>query len=104
MPTYEVLPRSTADLDRLTQEQRRLFRRTVAAFVEDPRTGDFRQARGFAEFGNGQPGNPSTNWAVPGVERVGSARLAVRALGRVPVLGDTNSAAVSLTHGLLGRR
>lgn len=42
MPTYEVLPRFTADLDRLTPEQRRRFRRTVAAFVEDLRTGSFR--------------------------------------------------------------
>ncbi len=42
MPTYEVLPRFTADLDRLTPDQRRRFRRTVAAFVEDLRTGSFR--------------------------------------------------------------
>ncbi|MFK8851744.1 hypothetical protein [Streptomyces sp. Ac-502] len=42
MPTYEVLPRFTADLDRLTPEQRRRFRCTVAAFVEDLRTGSFR--------------------------------------------------------------
>ena len=32
MPTYEVLPRFAADLDRLTPEQRRKFRQTVAAF------------------------------------------------------------------------
>ncbi|MFH9426297.1 hypothetical protein [Streptomyces sp. NPDC017529] len=42
MPTYEVLPRFTADLQHLTPEQRRRFRRTVAAFVEDLRTGSFR--------------------------------------------------------------
>lgn len=42
MPTYETLPRFAADLDRLTPEQRRRFRRTVAAFVEDLRTGNFR--------------------------------------------------------------
>ncbi|MFC9288720.1 hypothetical protein [Streptomyces sp. NPDC057052] len=42
MPTYETLPRFTADLDRLTPEQRRRFRRTMAAFVEDLRTGNFR--------------------------------------------------------------
>ncbi|MGW9411835.1 hypothetical protein [Streptomyces diastaticus] len=39
MPTYETLPRFTTDLDRLTPEQRRRFRRTVAAFVEDLRAG-----------------------------------------------------------------
>ncbi|MFJ6250670.1 MULTISPECIES: hypothetical protein [unclassified Streptomyces] len=39
VPTYETLPRFTADLHRLTPEQRRKFRQTVAAFVEDLRTG-----------------------------------------------------------------
>jgi len=39
VPTFETLPRFTADLDRLTPEQRRRFRRAVAAFVEDLRTG-----------------------------------------------------------------
>ncbi|MFD6469596.1 hypothetical protein [Streptomyces goshikiensis] len=42
MPTYEALPRFNADLDRLTPEQRRRFRQTVAAFVDDLRTGRFR--------------------------------------------------------------
>ncbi|MFJ8162474.1 hypothetical protein ACIRBY_16305 [Streptomyces sp. NPDC096136] len=42
MPTYEALPRFAADLDRLTPEQRRRFRQTVAAFVEYLRTGRFR--------------------------------------------------------------
>ncbi|THC40307.1 hypothetical protein [Streptomyces sp. A1499] len=39
MPTYETLPRFTTDLNRLTPEQRRRFRRTVAAFVDDLRAG-----------------------------------------------------------------
>ncbi|WNI20431.1 hypothetical protein [Streptomyces sp. ITFR-16] len=39
MPTYEALPRFTADLNRLTPKQRRAFRRAVAAFVQDLRTG-----------------------------------------------------------------
>ncbi|MCX4784288.1 hypothetical protein [Streptomyces sp. NBC_01264] len=39
MPTYEALPRFTTDLDRLTPEQRRRFRRAVSAFVDDLRTG-----------------------------------------------------------------
>ncbi|MEU3904052.1 hypothetical protein AB0F20_09560 [Streptomyces goshikiensis] len=42
MPTYEALPRFATDLDRLTPEQRRRFRQTVAVFVEDLRTGRFR--------------------------------------------------------------
>ncbi|MFD3976346.1 hypothetical protein [Streptomyces cyaneofuscatus] len=39
MPTYETLPRFTTGLGRLTPAQRRRFRRTVAAFVDDLRTG-----------------------------------------------------------------
>lgn len=39
MPTFETLPRFTNDLDRLTPQQRYRFRRTVAAFVDDLRTG-----------------------------------------------------------------
>ncbi|MEU9191297.1 hypothetical protein AB0D14_43835 [Streptomyces sp. NPDC048484] len=43
MPTYEALPRFTTDLDRLTHEQRRRFRRAVSAFVHDLRAdGRFR--------------------------------------------------------------
>ncbi|MFJ5850822.1 hypothetical protein [Streptomyces sp. NPDC092903] len=52
MPTYEALPRFTTDLDRLTREQRRKFRQTVTAFVEDLRSGGrfragLRRARRF---------------------------------------------------------
>ncbi|MFD9535388.1 hypothetical protein [Streptomyces sp. NPDC060010] len=65
MPTYEALPRFTADLDRLTPEQRRRFRRAVTAFVDDLRTDRFRaslrEARGFAESGRGLTGNPSAS-------------------------------------------
>ncbi|MGW1189332.1 hypothetical protein [Streptomyces sp. NPDC002559] len=42
MPTYETTVRFTSDLDRLTPEQRRRFRRAVGAFVDDLRTGSFR--------------------------------------------------------------
>ncbi|MFD3651624.1 hypothetical protein ACFWVT_07970 [Streptomyces cyaneofuscatus] len=63
MPTYEALPRFTTDLDRLTPEQRYRFRRTVAAFVEDLRTGGrfragLREARGFPESRMDKGGNP----------------------------------------------
>ncbi|MEU1123841.1 hypothetical protein ABZ371_09740 [Streptomyces sp. NPDC005899] len=66
MPTYETLPRFTADLHRLTPEQRRKFRQTVAAFVEDLRAGGrfragLREARGFAESGRGLTGNSSAS-------------------------------------------
>jgi hypothetical protein len=43
VPTYEATPRFTADLDRLTPQQRRLFHRVVTrAFVPDLRAGRFR--------------------------------------------------------------
>jgi hypothetical protein len=42
VPTYEALPRFTADHHRLTPAQRRLFRQAVTAFVDDLRTGTFR--------------------------------------------------------------
>ncbi|GGY73583.1 hypothetical protein [Streptomyces anulatus] len=42
MPTYETLPRFTRDLKHLTPEEHRRFRQTVAAFVNDLRTGRFR--------------------------------------------------------------
>ncbi|MEU2565169.1 hypothetical protein ABZ626_38480 [Streptomyces longispororuber] len=42
MPTYQTLPRFTTDLERLTPEQHHRFRQTVAAFVEDLRTGRLR--------------------------------------------------------------
>ncbi|WP_030807368.1 hypothetical protein [Streptomyces sp. NRRL S-337] len=43
MPTFETLPRFTADLQHLTPAQRRRFHRVVLdAFVPDLRTGLFR--------------------------------------------------------------
>jgi len=43
VPTFEPLPRVTADLERLNPAQRRRFRRVVLdAFVPDLRTGRFR--------------------------------------------------------------
>lgn len=67
MPTFETLPRFTADLERLTPAQRRRFRRVVLdAFVPDLRTGcrfrpGLREARGFAESGRSLTGNPSAS-------------------------------------------
>jgi hypothetical protein len=40
VPTYEATPRFTTDLNRLTPEQRRRFRRAVNTFVADLHTGD----------------------------------------------------------------
>ncbi|MEW2708636.1 hypothetical protein AB0948_27030 [Streptomyces koyangensis] len=62
MPTYEVLPRFAADLDRLF-EQQCCFHRAVTAFVQDLRGGGhfragLREARGFAYSWRGQPLNP----------------------------------------------
>jgi hypothetical protein len=67
VPTYEALPRFTADLDRLTPAQRRRFRQAVAAFVDDLHAGrgrfraGLREARGFAESGRGLTGNSSAS-------------------------------------------
>ncbi|MFF9336744.1 hypothetical protein [Streptomyces albogriseolus] len=65
MPTFETLPRFTADLQDLTLAQRRRFRRVVLdAFVPDLPTGSqfrpgLQEARGFAESGRSLTGNPS---------------------------------------------
>ncbi|EDY46147.2 conserved hypothetical protein [Streptomyces sp. SPB074] len=77
-PTYETLPCFTTDLDRLTSEQRHRFRQTVAAFVEDLRTGRFRtglrvklvqRAPGIYELiwsmGTGPAGRAKTNRQTP---------------------------------------
>ncbi|GEC02347.1 hypothetical protein SSP24_00020 [Streptomyces spinoverrucosus] len=66
MPTYETTTRFTADLDRLTPEQRRCFRQAVTTFVADLQAGDgfrasLREVRGFAESGRGLTGNPSAS-------------------------------------------
>ncbi|MGW6455551.1 hypothetical protein ACWF94_06405 [Streptomyces sp. NPDC055078] len=64
MPTYETLPRFTADLDRLTPEQRRRFRRAVTAFVHDLRAdGRFRaglRVKHLSEF----PGIYELTWSM----------------------------------------
>ncbi|MFF4614104.1 hypothetical protein ACFY1Q_31120 [Streptomyces albidoflavus] len=70
MPTYEVLPRFTADLHRLSPEQQRRFRRAVTGFVQDLRGGGhfragLREARTFADSWRVQPSNP---YATPGLE------------------------------------
>ncbi|TWF92328.1 hypothetical protein [Streptomyces brevispora] len=55
MPTFETLPRFTADFQHLAPAQRRLFRRVVLdAFVPDLRTGrqfrpGLRETREFAD-------------------------------------------------------
>ncbi|MFE3687800.1 hypothetical protein ACFXPM_31860 [Streptomyces sp. NPDC059095] len=76
MPTYEALPRFTTDLDRLTPEQRRRFRQTVAAFVEDLRAGRFRaglrETRGFADSGTGATTNPAACPLLKAARRAGS--------------------------------
>ncbi|MET9810791.1 hypothetical protein [Streptomyces halstedii] len=67
MPTFETLPRFTADLQHLTPAQRQRFRRVVLdAFVPDLRTGcrfrpGLREARRFAESGRGLTGNSSAS-------------------------------------------
>ncbi|MEU3906212.1 hypothetical protein AB0F20_20590 [Streptomyces goshikiensis] len=53
--TDEALPRFTTDLDRLTPEQRRRFRQTVAAFVDDLCTGRFATVAAFCAATDGEP-------------------------------------------------
>ncbi|KIX79027.1 hypothetical protein SF12_06415 [Streptomyces sp. MBRL 601] len=65
VPTYEVLPRFAADLDRLF-EQQCCFHRAVTAFVQDLRGGGhfragLREARGFAYSWRGQPLNRASS-------------------------------------------
>ncbi|GAA4694194.1 hypothetical protein [Streptomyces youssoufiensis] len=79
MPTFETLPRFTADLQHLTPAQRRRFRHVVlAAFVPDLRTGrqfrpglrikGVRCAPGIYELT--WAGNGRATW-VYGTERIG---------------------------------
>ncbi|MFF8280652.1 hypothetical protein ACF05T_32025 [Streptomyces lateritius] len=71
MPTFETLPRFTADRQHLPPAQRRRFHRVVLdAFLPDLRPGrrfrpGLREARGFTEPGSGLTGNPSTNLVFP---------------------------------------
>ncbi|WP_329468964.1 hypothetical protein OIE75_00655 [Streptomyces sp. NBC_01723] len=51
MPTYETLPRLTADLHRLTPEQHRRFHQAVEAFLDDLRTGRGRFRAGLRVMG-----------------------------------------------------
>ncbi|MFE5881533.1 hypothetical protein [Streptomyces hydrogenans] len=56
MPTFETLPRFTADLQHLTPAQRRRFRRVVLdAFVPDLRTGQAGSAASDTVFLYGVP-------------------------------------------------
>ncbi|MFD4756404.1 hypothetical protein [Streptomyces sp. NPDC058426] len=64
MPTYETLPRFTTDLDRLTPEQRRKFRRAVNAFVHDLRAdGRFRAGLRVKHL-SGFPGIYELTWSM----------------------------------------
>ncbi|WP_331739537.1 hypothetical protein OG590_38460 (plasmid) [Streptomyces goshikiensis] len=97
MPTYEALPRFTADLDRLTPEQRRRFRQTVAAFVDDLRTGRFRaglrikgvqRASGIYELtwsmGSGPAGRAT--WEYGPARRPGTPHVIWRRIGTHNIL------------------
>ncbi|MFG3532443.1 hypothetical protein ACGF8B_37855 [Streptomyces sp. NPDC047917] len=64
MPTYESLPRSTAERHRLTPEQRRRLRQTVTAFVHDPRAeGRFRAGLRVKHL-SGFPGIHELTWSM----------------------------------------
>lgn len=67
MPTYETTTRFTADLGRLTPEQRRLFRRTVArAFVPDLGIGRIRASLRIKRVQRAPAGVFELTWAGSG--------------------------------------
>ncbi|MGW5851799.1 hypothetical protein ACWFQ8_28295 [Streptomyces sp. NPDC055254] len=97
MPPYEALPRFTADLDRLTPEQRHRFRQTVSAFVDDLRTGRFRarlrvkrvqRASGIYELtwsmGSGPAGRAT--WEYGPERRPGEQHIVWRRIGTHDIL------------------
>lgn len=82
VPTFETLPRFTADLQHLTPAQRRRFRRVVLdAFVPDLRTGcrfrpGLREARGFPKSrSRSTPNRDATSLSSAVVVRVQTSRL-----------------------------
>ncbi|MBV7255023.1 hypothetical protein [Streptomyces albidoflavus] len=64
MPTYEVLPRFTADLARLSPEQQRRFRRAVTGFVQDLRGGGHFRAGLRVKRLSGFPGIYELTWSM----------------------------------------
>ncbi|MFF3558312.1 hypothetical protein ACFYXL_33420 [Streptomyces tsukubensis] len=63
MPTYETMTRFNNDLDRLTPDQRRRFRRAVTAFVHDLRAdGHFRAGLRVKHL-SGFPGIYELTWS-----------------------------------------
>ncbi|MEV5139651.1 hypothetical protein AB0K71_17725 [Streptomyces syringium] len=94
MPTFETLPRFTADLQHLTPAQRRRFHRVVLdSFVPDLRTGLFRpglRVKGLRTA----PGVYELTWARNGratwqygQERVsGACHVVWRRIGTHPIL------------------
>ncbi|MER6916705.1 hypothetical protein ABT354_34065 [Streptomyces sp. NPDC000594] len=63
MPTYETMTRFNNDLDRLTPDQRRRFRRAVTAFVHDLRAdGHFRPGLRVKQV-SGFPGIYELTWS-----------------------------------------
>ncbi|HEY9327012.1 MAG TPA: hypothetical protein VIS09_02035 [Streptomyces sp.] len=83
MPTYEALPRFTTDLDRLTPEQRYCFRRTVAAFVEDLRTGGRFRAGLRIKGVRRAPGVYELTWAPDGRATWSYGRVVVAGLPHI---------------------
>ena len=64
MPTYEVLPRFTTDLNRLAPAQRGRFRQAVTAFVHDLRTGGRIRAGLRVKNVSGFPGIYELTWSM----------------------------------------
>ncbi|MFI8280852.1 hypothetical protein ACIGBH_39430 [Streptomyces sp. NPDC085929] len=94
MPTYKAMPRFTADLDRLTPEQRRRFRQTVSAFVDDLRTRRFRaglrvqRATGIYELTWSMGAGPAgrATWEYGPEQRPGTPHVIWRRIGTHSIL------------------
>ncbi|MCX5207623.1 hypothetical protein OG897_40240 [Streptomyces sp. NBC_00237] len=94
MPTYETTSRFTADLDRLTPEQRRRFIQTVATFVADLRAGGrfraglrvkgIRRAPGVFELT--WDGNGRATWQYGPAIRPGAQHIIWRRIGTHDIL------------------
>ncbi|MDR3034907.1 MAG: hypothetical protein LBV78_17700 [Kitasatospora sp.] len=83
MPTYETTPRFTADLNRLTPDQRRRFHRAVTAFVHDLRADEHFRTSLRIKRVRCAPGVYELTWAPDGRATWSYGRVVVAGLPHV---------------------